>query len=140
MGTVSRRDVLKLGAAGVGAAAGTVFVGEGVSSAAVPKPSARAAAGPEFRSATFEPLVGKTFTLHASGHEQHIELLAVKPHPTALRGKGECFSLLFTAPRPIAASGTYVLVNRVLGSFSLFLSPVGLPSKGQRYEAVVNRF
>ncbi|MGO9196777.1 MAG: DUF6916 family protein [Acidimicrobiales bacterium] len=137
---MSRRDVLKLGAASIGVAATTVFVGEGVSGASLRRPRARAAAGKELRYTTFEPLVGETFTLHVPGRTQHVKLVAVKSHPTARPGRGECFSLLFTAPRPVAASGNHVLANPVLGSFSMFLSPVGLQSKGQRYEAVVNRF
>ncbi|MGO9559127.1 MAG: DUF6916 family protein [Acidimicrobiales bacterium] len=137
---MSRRDVLKLGAAGVGAAATTVLFGEGVSGASVRSPRASAAAGRELRYSTFKPLVGETFTLHASGRTQQVQLVAVKSHPTARPGRGECFSLLFTAPRPVAESGNHVLAHPGLGRFSMFLSPVGLPSKGQRYEAVVNRY
>jgi hypothetical protein len=98
------------------------------------------ASGRELRSATFRRLVGSKFTLRAEGRTRTITLLSVKQHATARPGTGECFSLFFTAPRPVAASGLHTLEHPDLGRFTMALSPVGQPSEGQHYEAVVNRF
>lgn len=129
MGGVSRRDALKLG---LGAMAGTILagtVGQGVG----------VAASSPLQQASFDSLVGQKFTLHAPGGKQAVKLATVTPHAAPLPSQGDCFSLLFTAPKPVAPSGTYPLSNPALGKFSLLLSPVGPGGAGQRYEAVINR-
>ena len=52
----------------------------------------------------------------------------------------EGFSLLFTGPSKNAfAQGTYTIEHPTLGSFALFLVPVGPRGSTSSYEAVINR-
>jgi hypothetical protein len=143
----SRRQILRYGGIGAlvaaGAAAG-LAVADAVGGPTAPSANRRSAGIPlpghrELEQATFESLVGTNFVLRAPGGSQKVSLVSVKPHATARPGTGECFSLFFTAPHDAAASGSYTLSHPALGKFGMFLSPVGLPSVGQRYEAVVNR-
>jgi hypothetical protein len=57
------------------------------------------------------------------------------------KGRENAFSLTFAGPlgRPLV-SGIHTLRHPALGTFQLFLSPVGVPQSGRhRYEAVVDR-
>lgn len=50
------------------------------------------------------------------------------------------FSVLFAGPlEPQFPQGLYPLENERMGSFELFLVPVGLTEEGYQYEAVFNR-
>ena len=51
---------------------------------------------------------------------------------------GEAFSLLFAGGRGEVSTGTHTFRHPELGSFPLFVSPVGDGRNGPRYEAVVN--
>ena len=56
------------------------------------------------------------------------------------KGVGDSFSLLFRSrTRPGIDGGIYRLEHRSLGTFELFVSPVGRGVKGLDLEAVVNR-
>jgi len=140
-GRTSRRQLLKigglgaLGAVGIAGAATAAGAATSRSLARIPLPGLR-----ELRRATFEPLVGTQFTLEVPGGTQNVVLTSVVAHPTARPGKGECFSLLFSTPKRPAVSGSYHLGHPSLGTFGMFLSPVGPPRDGQCYEAVVNRY
>ncbi len=53
---------------------------------------------------------------------------------------GESFSLLFRGHRTTGVdAGSYRLEHPRMGSFELFLSPVGRGVKGLNLEAVINR-
>jgi hypothetical protein len=58
----------------------------------------------------------------------------------ALAGSDDAFVLTFSGQLDsVLEAGTHTLRNARLGTFELFLSPVGLPRRDQRYEAVIDR-
>ena len=66
-----------------------------------------------------------------------IRLVAVSEH--VIRGPQEQFSLTFRgSPEVFMPQGTYELFNDKLGSFDLFLVPIGRDADGFSYEAVFN--
>ena len=55
-------------------------------------------------------------------------------------GQGERFSLLFQGPHDrLLPQGTYPFEHDQIGSFPLFIVPVGAAQGGPQYEAVFNR-
>lgn len=57
-----------------------------------------------------------------------------------LAGGGESFSLVFRfPPTPMLAQATYLFEHDELGTFPIFIVPVGAKPDGLRYEAVFNR-
>ena len=63
--------------------------------------------------------------------------VAVQP---ALAGSEDAFALAFSGPLDGALeAGTYTLRHAELGTFELFVVPVGRPRSDRRYEAVVDR-
>jgi hypothetical protein len=124
---------LAVGASGTGAAlagrSSAERVGAGIKS---PK------GGPAYlRRSSYVPLVGTTFRFHVPGaHALRLKLVEAR----ALRGPGESFSLLFRGRRGVdLKGGTYRIDHLALGSFELFVNPVGRGVKGLDLEAVVNR-
>ena len=124
---------LAVGASGTGAAlagrSSTPSMGPGIKSAK---------GGPAYlRRSSYAPLVGTNFRFHLPG-AQALKLKLVEARP--LRGPGESFSLLFRGRRQLdIEGGTYRIEHRALGSFELFVNPVGRGVKGLDLEAVVNR-
>jgi hypothetical protein len=86
---------------------------------------------------TYAPLVGSEFTLHRPGARTlRMKLVDAKVWP----GVGDSFSLLFRGRRnPGVESGVYRIEHPRMGSFELFLTPVGRGVKGLNLEAVINR-
>jgi hypothetical protein len=129
----TRSGLVKTGAA----AALAVGVGGGMQDLAasgVGKPPD----GPAFlRHTTYEPLVGSEFrALRPDGRTLKMRLIQVQRLPS----RGEAFSLLFHARRHPGVEGrTYRIDHPALGSFELFVNPVGRGVKGLDLEAVVNR-
>jgi hypothetical protein len=95
--------------------------------------------GPAFlRHATYEPLVGTDFgVLRSDGSTMKMRLIRVQHLPS----RGESFSLLFRARRQHTDvdGRLYRIDHPALGSFELFVNPVGRGVKGLDLEAVVNR-
>jgi hypothetical protein len=55
-------------------------------------------------------------------------------------GRENAFVLRFSGPAAMPlVSGIHTLRHPELGTFSLFLSPVGAPRRGARYEAIIDR-
>jgi len=141
--SMSRSGLLKLGAV-------TAFVlGAGPASRALAsetaaKDGATAATGtpvpgPRYlRLATYVPLVGSTFRIRRpESSPLSVKLVSA----TQLRSEvGESFSLIFHA-REDAGLGqeTVTIEHSSLGTFPLFLVPVGPVRKGQDLQAIVNR-
>lgn len=106
----------------------------------------RAAEGAPQGALTFaavRPHVGSTFdVVVASGRPVRVTLLEAILHtPRGQDGRavtGEAFSLIFGGGGAVPA-GAYTFRHPALGSFPLFVSPVGQARNGQRHEAVVNR-
>lgn len=90
-----------------------------------------------YRLATYMPLVGERFEVRGSDGEAVLELVAADEH----RGAGESFSLRFTVTADVfLPQGIYPLAHPALGSFSLFLVPLGPGSSGaHELEAVINQ-
>jgi hypothetical protein len=140
---ISRARLLKVGAvtalmAGAGGAgralagvtgASTVDAGPGVG-------RERGGAGYLHRE-SWAPLLGDRLKLSLPGQKTlRMQLIAVTPH----KSPGQSFSLVFRGGRDAAAeSGLYRIQHSSLGSFELFLSPVGRGVKGLDLEAVINR-
>jgi hypothetical protein len=124
---------LALGAGGAGRALGGT-AGVGVAASALGKPRGGAA---YLRRESFLPLVGTDFGVHRPrARALRVKLIEARQ----LRGPGESFSLLFHArKRGGLDEGTYRLEHPSLGSFELFVSPVGRGVKGQDLEAIINR-
>jgi hypothetical protein len=94
--------------------------------------------GPAYlRRSSYAPLVGTDFRIHVpEGRALRLKLVEARK----LRGPGEAFSLLFRGRRRVdVAGGTYRIEHGALGSFDLFVSPVGRGVKGLELEAVINR-
>jgi uncharacterized protein DUF6916 len=96
----------------------------------------------ELNQATFARLVGTAFRVStAPGRAAAIKLLSVRPltaHGTTPTGEG--FSLIFSGSRSdVFGQDNYTVDHSKLGTFAMFIVPVGLPGSDQRYEAVFNR-
>lgn len=130
--TLSRRTFLRNGAAATAAA----LLGAQPWSAAQ-----AAAAGAHLRRSSYLGLVGQSF--RAGSVElclRSVADVAGAKQAKSLAGSDNAFVLTFSGPRnaPLAA-GTYKLRHGRLGTFELFISPVGQPGADRRYEAVVDR-
>ena len=130
--TLTRRTLLRNGAAGTAAA----LLGTRPWSAA----PAAAAAG-HLRRSSYDGLVGQVFRAGSVD----LRLLSVSDVAGAKRAKSlagseNAFVLTFSGPGDAPLQGgTYKFRHRRLGTFELFVSPVGQPRGGRRYEAVVDR-
>ena len=97
-----------------------------------------------FTPETFTPHLGTTFRIHlAEVPELDVELINVTPNETQSPENAEAerrrapFSLLFRGPRtPVLPQRIYSLAHAQLGTFDLFLVPIGPDAQGMRYEAV----
>lgn len=137
---MTRRRLVQVG----GAAAATIYLAGLTSAAAV---AATVAAPAYLRRASYAALRGTTFTASgAAGASVALRLddvadLVRARTEKALAGRDDAFALTLSGPRatPLAA-GSYAIGHASLGSFSLFLAPVGRPSATlQSYEVVVDR-
>jgi hypothetical protein len=143
--SMSRTGLLKLGAVaafvlGAGPAARAVASVPETASPAAPAPAAgRSVRGPHYlRLATYVPLVGSTFRIHRTqASALRVKLVSATQLPSDI---GESFSLMFRGhANAKLGQETYMIEHPRLGSFPLFLVPVGRARKGQSFEAVVNR-
>jgi len=130
---LTRRSLLRLGAA---ATAGTLV---GLRPATA---SAAADGGPLYlMRSSYTGLTRQTFTLESG----RLRLLSVSDVAGAavdksLAGADDAFVLAFSRPLDAALeAGTHTLSHAELGTFDLFVSPVGRPRRDRRYEAVVDR-
>ncbi len=97
--------------------------------------------------ATFVPYIKSAFKLQVGRVWKHMQLIEVKNlRPTApgapVNNLGECFSLTFIAARgQKIEQKIYTVRHAALGTFSLFLVPVGRRTRTtpEYYEAVINR-
>jgi hypothetical protein len=93
--------------------------------------------------AGFAALQGERFEVRLGAGQTLALTLATAtqaPPPTPASPLGERFSLIFVGPRsPFLAQGTYEFSHPALGSFPLFIVPVGAEADQAQYEAVFNR-
>jgi hypothetical protein len=93
----------------------------------------------QFRLRSFTELLHTKFRIHVEPSQTiEVELVEVTDH-----GKipaWEQFSILFQGPRePLLPQHIYQMEHETMGSFDLFLVPIGRDEKGTTYEAVFNR-
>jgi hypothetical protein len=138
---LTRRRIVQLGGA---AAAGLVLGGAGSARAA----SAGSTTGPAYlRRSSYSQLKNTAFTATAAGGATvtlrlaEVADLARARSEKSLAGSDAAFALTLTGPRKTPLAGSlHELRHASLGTFSLFLVPVGRPtSTDQRYEVVVDR-
>ena len=106
------------------------------------RPDTRARQGP-LTLAEVLPHVGSRFDVRvAPGRRERLILIEAAGRGARGQGgrevTGEAFSLLFGEAGTEIPAGTHAFHHPSLGSFPLFVSPVGQGRNGQRYEAVVN--
>jgi hypothetical protein len=134
---VTRRHLLAGIAGGIGvvAVSGVLPLLDGL--------AGRAHATADLTQRAFTRIVGTTFKVDAGqGRSATLQLLAVHPLdvPAFPAPTGEGFTLLFSGTIPESfRQGTYPVDHKSMGSFAMFLVPVGPPGPDQRYEAVFNR-
>lgn len=140
--SMSRTGLLKLGAVaalvlGAGPAA-RAAAGGPAQSATEAEGVATRVRGPRYlRLATYVPLVGSTFKIHREGSSPLSVKLAAA---TRLPGVGESFSLMFRGhANATLGQQIYHLEHPSLGTFPLFVVPVGRATKGQDFQVIVNR-
>jgi hypothetical protein len=87
---------------------------------------------------TFAPLLGETFRIHPEDAlPVEAELISAEPYGEQNAGGRVAFSIVFRGPsQPVLAQMTYRIEHAVLGSFDLFIVPIGPDEAGMRYEAV----
>jgi len=97
-----------------------------------------------FTIATFAGHLGTTFCIHlASGTTLAAELIEVtqlsarSPQGTEIPRPRAPFSLVFQSPAHTRlAQGIYNMAHPAIGTFELFLVPIGLDAQGLRCEAI----
>jgi hypothetical protein len=92
--------------------------------------------------ADFAPLVGSRFRFRTpDGRRVTAVLAAVSDRRPSRDVRGECFALRFRAraARAMLAQDTYGVQHDALGTFALFIVPMGAERGRAYYEAVVNR-
>ncbi|MEJ0075789.1 MAG: hypothetical protein WDO17_10130 [Alphaproteobacteria bacterium] len=86
--------------------------------------------------ADFEPHIGHMFAIEANGQQVDLKLAAVERVGAAVR-EGGAFSLLFlSAPGPFVPQGVYPLQHPTLGTFELFMVPLGPKDGGNSYQII----
>jgi hypothetical protein len=126
---VTRRTLLGIGATAAGAALAGAW------------PQWATAAPSHLRRSSYAGRVGQRF---AAGPVQlrlaSVADIAGATRDRSLAGSEDAFVLAFSGPLDRALEpGTHRLSARGLGSFDLFVSPVGRPGADRRYEAVIDR-
>ena len=93
----------------------------------------------DFTIGTFSGFVGDAFRVHPDpGTTLDVELISVT-EPGDETGRGRPFSVVFRGPGDVLLpQRIYRMEHAEIGSFELFLVPIGPDEKGQRYEAVFN--
>ena len=94
----------------------------------------------DFTVSTFSELVGAPFRLHLEDSSAlDLELVSVTPaliHPGEARERAP-FSVVFRGPtEPVLPQRIYRFESETLGSFELFVVPIGPDDNGMQYEAV----
>ena len=96
---------------------------------------------------TFAARLGETFrTVVEPGNQLELELVEVEALGSASPGGGsppsvrqDPFSIVFRGPKDKAlGQGTFRMEHDEIGSFDLFLVPIGEDQSGRQYEAVFN--
>ena len=94
-----------------------------------------------YTKATFLSYINSVFVFRAPGVRKDIEVTLMQVSDMTAAPGGECFSLLFRGSGgPALQQNTYFVEHPALGTFKLFLVPVGADDNGaQGYLATINR-
>src|SRR5256885_4815706 len=94
-----------------------------------------------YTKATFASYINSVFVFRAPGVRRDIEVTLMQVSDMTAAPGGECFSLLFRGGGgPALRQNTYTVEHPALGTFKLFLVPVGTDDNGaQGYLATINR-
>jgi hypothetical protein len=94
----------------------------------------------ELKQETFEPLLDSEFALFDEEKNRHtLKLIEVEGNTKDPRF--EQFSIVFRGPlQPVLPQKIYPFEHPEIGSFSLFIVPIGQEAEGTLYQAVFNRF
>jgi hypothetical protein len=86
----------------------------------------------------FAPRIGERFRVSAdAGHSLDVTLIEAKGLGAASQARRAPFSVVFLGPaQPVWAQRIYRVEHDAMGSFDLFLVPLGPRDGGMRYEAV----
>jgi uncharacterized protein DUF6916 len=94
----------------------------------------------KFNAQIFAEQIHTTFKVRA-GNPGDVSLELIEVNERETTPKMELFSLVFRGPvEPRLNQHIHPLRHEKLGSFDLFLTPVGLEPAGALYEAVFHRF
>ena len=92
-----------------------------------------------FTGATFQTRLGEPFRIHGGGSSP-VDVVLVEVSEAAApwrEGRRAPFAIVFRGPlAPVLPQRIYTMDNADLGSFDLFLVPLGPDEQGMRYEAV----
>ena len=98
-----------------------------------------------FTVTTFSPHLGKTFRISMdSSQALDLELIEATDLSTRytsepVEGRGRPFSIVFRGPGDILLpQAIYQIAHDQIGTFDLFIVPIGRDKDGLRYEAVFN--
>ena len=83
----------------------------------------------------FEANLNEAFVIHFSD-ELAIEAKLTSIIELKRSDQLESFSLLFSVPDAPVIQNTYLVENAALGSFNLFMVPLGQTANGVKYEAI----
>lgn len=150
---VSRRGFLAAGSvAALTAALPQVSIAAGLPASdqptyfAIPQESQLSVLHSFTRSAFAEHLGTKFRISQLGGEPVNVELVEVgdaelNHRSSVTRGREDYFSIIFRAPAGVSAQqGTYTVEHRAMGSFPLFLVPVGMSQDGVTFQAIFNRY
>ena len=87
---------------------------------------------------TFSQLSNKKFVMHF-GESQSTELELVNVADVGSSDRQIQFSLVFVGRNAPVMQGIYRLEHGELGTFDLFLVPIGMDQNGIQFEAIFNR-
>ena len=87
---------------------------------------------------TFSQLTNKKFVMHF-GESQSTELELVNVADVGSSDRQIQFSLVFVGRNAPVMQGIYRLEHDELGTFDLFLVPIGMDQNGIQFEAIFNR-
>jgi Domain of unknown function (DUF6916) len=88
---------------------------------------------------SFSDYLGTKFLAYR-GDDKGVELELIQAEDKRSNARQERFALLFRGPLDmVIEQGTYSMEHDKLGSFDLFIVPIGVNESGREYEAVFNR-
>jgi hypothetical protein len=88
---------------------------------------------------TFARILNTTFRIHV-GESQTIDAVLAEISEHMISARQERFSIVFRAPtQPLLPQGLRHFEHDEIGSFDLFIVPIGRDEHSVQYEAVFNR-